>query len=337
VTNHDSFDRLQPIGSFDVLGILGNAQRLAILRHLMATPATLSQLAKLMDTYPAQIRHHLKQLEDTGLVTLTSTRVVRGFIEKYYQATARAYYVNLIVLPEEPRQKAVIALGSHDLALELLTQHLRENTAVPDLIALPIGSLDGLIALRQGSCHLTGCHLLDPVSGEYNATYVRHLFPGTEMTILTLAHRQQGLFVPPGNPKEISRLADIARSDIRFVNRKQGTGTRLWLDNALDETSLIPDQIQGYEKMVDTHLQVAETIRDGHADIGLGILAAAQRFNLDFIPLFEERYDLVLPTRLCDEPLLRPLLDHLQTAVFRNQIAGLDGYNSSQTGRQIPI
>jgi putative molybdopterin biosynthesis protein len=336
VITQDRFDRLQPIGSFDVLSILGHPQRLAILQHLMAKPSTLSQIAKKMDTYPAQVRHHLKQLEDAGLAALHSTRVVRGFVEKYYRATARAYYVNLIILPEEPQQKAVIALGSHDLALELLAQHMREDTAVPDLIALPIGSLDGLIALRQGSCHLSGCHLLDPVSGEYNVTFVRHLFPGDEMTILTLAHRQQGLFVPPGNPQQISSLADLARSDVRFVNRKRGTGTRLWLENALREAGLPSNQIQGFETLAETHLQVAQTIQDGQADVGLGILAAAQRFELDFIPLFEERYDLVLPARLCDEPLLQPLLDYLQTAVFRQQIATLDGYDSSQTGSQIP-
>lgn len=333
----ERFDRLQPIGSFDVLNILGHPQRLAILQHLMAAPSTLSQLAKRMDTYPAQVRHHLKQLEDAGLVALYSTRVVRGFVEKYYRATAQAYYVNLIVLPEEPQQKAVIALGSHDLALELLAQHMREDTAVPDLIALPIGSLDGLIALRQGSCHLSGCHLLDPASGEYNVTYVRHLFPSLEMTVLTLAHRQQGLFVPSGNPQQISSLADLARPDVRFVNRKRGTGTRLWLDNALRAADLLPDQIQGYHTMAGTHLQVARTIQEGRANVGLGILAAAQRFELDFIPLFTERYDLVLPARLCDDPLLRPLLDYLQTAVFRQQIARLDGYDSSQTGRSVPV
>ncbi len=337
MTNQEHFDRLQSIGSFDVLSILGHPQRLAILQHLMATPSTLSRIAKLMDTYPAQVRHHLKQLEDAGLVTLTSTRVVRGFVEKYYKATARAYYVNLIVLPEEPQQKAIIALGSHDLVLELLSQHMREDTAVPDLIALPIGSLDGLIALRQGSCHLSGCHLLDPVSGEYNVTYVRHLFPSQEMTILTLAHRQQGLFVPPGNPQQISNLSDLARPDVRFINRKRGTGTRLWLDNALHNAGLLPEQIQGYESTTGTHLQVAQTIREDQADVGLGILAAAQRFELDFIPLFEERYDLVLPTRFCDDPLMQPLLDYLQTAVFRQKIASLDGYDSSQTGSQIPV
>ncbi|MCB9421816.1 MAG: helix-turn-helix domain-containing protein [Ardenticatenaceae bacterium] len=332
-----NFDRLQQIDSFDVLGMLGHPQRLAILQHLMATPATLSQLARLMGTYPAQIRHHLKLLEDADLVAMMSTRIVRGFVEKYYQATARAYYVNLNILPEQPKRKTILALGSHDLALELLAEHLRGNTAVPDLIALPVGSLDGLIALRQGLCQLSGCHLLDPDSGEYNRSYVRHLFPGEEMTILTLAHRQQGLLLLKGNPKQIRSLADVARPDIRFVNRKRGTGTRLWLDQTIDRLEIPKEQVQGYEQAVSTHLQVAQAVAEGKVDTGTAVLAAAQRFDLDFVPLFEERYDLVLPTRFCDDPLLDPLLDYLQTAVFRRQIASLDGYDSSQTGSQIPV
>ena len=337
MANLNSFNQLEQIESFDVLGILGNPQRLAILQHLMANAATLSQLAKLMDTYPAQVRHHLKLLEAAGLVGLTSTRIVRGFVEKYYQATAQAYYVNLNILPKLPKQKMVLALGSHDLALELLADQLRENTAVPDLIALPVGSLDGLIALRQGLCQLSGCHLLDPESGEYNRVYVRHLFPGEEMTILTLAHRQQGLLLPPGNPKQIGNLVDLARPNTRLVNRKRGTGTRLWLDQAIHQLEILTEQVPGYEHTVGTHLQVAQAVAEGQADTGVAILAAAQRFGLDFVPLFEERYDLVLPTGLCRDPLLKPLLDYLQTAVFRQKIASLAGYDSRQTGSHIPV
>lgn len=337
MTNQDNFNQLQQIVSFDVLGILGHPQRLAILQHLMNNASTLSQLAKLMNTYPAQVRHHLKLLEEAGLVALTSTRIVRGFVEKYYQATANAYYVNLNILPQQPQRKTVVALGSHDLALELLAEQMRKDTAVPDLIPLPVGSLDGLIALRQGLCKLSGCHLLDPESGQYNTTYVRHLFPGEAMTILTLAHRQQGLLLPPGNPQQIRSLADLARPNTRFVNRKRGTGTRLWLDQTMKQLDIPSEQVTGYDQTVDTHLQAAQTVAEGKADTAVALLAVAQRFELDFVPLFEERYDLVLPTALCDDPLLEPLLDYLQTAVFRQQIASLNGYNSNKTGSQIPL
>jgi putative molybdopterin biosynthesis protein len=337
VANQKSFDRLQQIDSFDVLSILGHPQRLAILQHLMVQSATLSQLAKSMNTYPAQVRHHLKLLEESGLVALTATQIVRGFVEKYYQATARAYYVNFSILPEHSKRKTVVALGSHDLALELLAKQMRENTAVPDLIPLPVGSLDGLIALRQGLCQLSGCHLLDPENGEYNTSYVRHLFPGEDMTIITLVHRQQGLLLAPGNPKQIRRLADVARHDTRFVNRKRGTGTRLWLDQTIKQLGISSDEVQGYEQAVGTHIQIAQAVAEGKADVGVAVMAAAKQFELDFVPLFEERYDLVLSANLCDDPLLIPLLDYLQTAVFRQKIATLDGYDSSQTGSQIPV
>lgn len=337
MANQNSFDRLQQIDSFDILSILGHPQRLAILQHLMVQSATLSQLAKSMNTYPAQVRHHLKLLEESGLVALTATQIVRGFVEKYYQATARAYYVNFSILPEHSKRKTVVALGSHDLALELLAEQMRENTAVPDLIPLPVGSLDGLIALRQGLCQLSGCHLLDPENGEYNTSYVRHLFPGEDMTIITLVHRQQGLLLAPGNPKQIRRLADVARHDTRFVNRKRGTGTRLWLDQTIKQLGISSDEVPGYEQAVGTHIQIAQAVAEGKADVGVAVMAAAKQFELDFVPLFEERYDLVLPANLCDDPLLIPLLDYLQTAVFRQKIATLDGYDSSQTGSQIPV
>jgi putative molybdopterin biosynthesis protein len=157
------------------------------------------------------------------------------------------------------------------------------------------------------------------------------------MTIVTLAHRQQGLLLPPGNPKQIRSLVDVARPDTRFINRKRGTGTRLWLDQTIQQMGIEAEQVPGYDQTAVTHLQVAQAITEGKADTGVAILAAAQRFELDFIPLFEERYDLVLPTRWCDDPLLEPLLDYLQTAVFRRQIASLDGYDSAQTGGQIPV
>lgn len=337
MANQNRFDQLQQIDSFDVLSILGHPQRLAILQHLMVQSATLSQLAKSMNTYPAQVRHHLKLLEESGLVALTATRIVRGFVEKYYQATARAYYVNFSILPEHSKRKTVVALGSHDLALELLAEQMRENTAVPDFIPLPVGSLDGLIALRQGLCQLSGCHLLDPENGEYNTSYVRHLFPGEDMTIITLVHRQQGLLLPSGNPKQIRSLADVARHDTRFVNRKRGTGTRLWLDQTIKQLGISSDEVPGYEQTVGTHVQIAQAVAEGKADVGVAVMAAAKQFELDFVPLFEERYDLVLPANLCDDPLLIPLLDYLQTAVFRQKIASLDGYDSSQTGSQIPV
>ncbi len=330
-------DSLQNIRTFDPLPVLAHPQRLAILRFLMAGNGTLSQIARAMDTYPAQVRHHLKQLEAAGLVTLQFTRVAGGFVEKYYRALAQAFVINLAIVPERPQQTAVMAWGSHDLGMDLLAKKMQETETAPDLYTVPVGSLDGLVALRQGMCQVAGCHLLDAESGKYNLSFVRHFFPGEPMRLMTLAHRQQGLLVMPGNPARIESLTDLAREDVMFINRNRGAGTRLWLDRQLRQLGLSGAQIKGYEATAVTHVEVAQAIAMGEADVGLGVAAAARRFGLDFVPLFTERYDLALLEESMEEPLLQPMLDALQTAVFRQELAGLGGYDITQTGAEIKV
>ncbi|MCA9932781.1 MAG: helix-turn-helix domain-containing protein, partial [Anaerolineales bacterium] len=276
--------RIRALHKFEYLKLLADNNRLMILRHLMAGPATLSQLSKLLSTYPARLRHHVKLLEEAGLVALTNTRVGQGFVEKFYQATARAFVVNLTLLPVSLPIGAIVVWGSDDLALERLAAHLHEMDGMPDLFTLPVGSLDGLIALRQGLCQLAGCHLLDAETGEYNSAHVRRLFPGQEMLLVTLAYRQQGLMVAPGNPLAVHSLADLTREDVRFANRLRGAGTRVWLDLQLRQLEISPLEIRGYETAWRTHLQVAEAVATGQADVGLGVKAAVRPFQLDFIP-----------------------------------------------------
>jgi putative molybdopterin biosynthesis protein len=161
---------------------------------------------------------------------------------------------------------------------------------------------------------------------------VRHLFPGQAMTLLTLAYRQQGLVTAAGNPRQIRTLADLARPDVTFINRQSGSGTRLWLERQLQQLGVSTDQVRGYQQCATTHQQVAEAVAHGRADVGLAILAVAQSYGLHFIPLFEERYELVLPTASLAESLLQPLLDTLHTAAFRQTLAQLGGYEAASTG-----
>ncbi|MCA9949285.1 MAG: helix-turn-helix domain-containing protein [Anaerolineales bacterium] len=325
---------LTHINTFDILKLLSDPRRMAVLRLLMSGPATLSQLSKTLGSYPSKTRHHVKQLEQAGLISLVETRVVGGYVEKYYQATAQAFIINMAVLPEPPSGEMIIASGSHDLALESLAQQMQADRRVPDVYALPVGSLDGLIALRQGVCQIAGAHLIEADGSDFNRSTVRHLFPGQPMALLTLAYREQGLLVAPGNPHQIQALTDLTRAGVRFVNRAQGTGTRLWLDRQMRRLGVATAVIQGYQTIAATHTQVAQTIAEGKADVGLGVLAAARKYNLDFIPLFEERYDLVLTKAATSDDLLLPLLDHLQTAVFRQTVAALDGYDATHTGEK---
>jgi len=150
---------------------------------------------------------------------------------------------------------------------------------------------------------------------------------------VTLAHRTQGWMLAPGNPRGIRGINDLARRDVRFVNRNAGSGTRLWIDSELRRHGLAPRRIRGYDRQVNTHQEAASLIQSGEADISLGLQAAAHAQGLDFLPLFEERYDLVLMPE--HQHLLRPVLDHIQTASFRKSLASLPGYNAAQTGQQI--
>lgn len=322
------------IRDFEALKVVADGRRLAILRLLLAGPGTLSQLGRALGMHPAQVRHHLKQLEAAGLVALASTEITGGFVEKYYRATAHAFVVNVAIVPERGRKQTVVAMGSHDPALELVAGALRQGESTPDFFAVAVGSLDGLVALRQGACQLAGCHLMDETGTDFNRSYVRHIFPGERMHLLTLSQREQGLLVAPGNPRRIGGLADLARRDVTFVNRGRGTGTRLWLDRELGRLGIGPAQVRGYGGVAGTHYEVAEWIAQGRADVGLGVMAAARQWGLDFVPLFEERYELVMPEAEYEGVLLRPVLDFLQTAGCRRVIGGLAGYRVALTGEE---
>ncbi len=322
---------MERLNTFEQIKLLADARRLSILRHLMAGPASLTQLGRALGEHPAWVRHHLVRLEQAGLVEIAEVKTTAGVTEKFYRAKASAFLLQEIILPESPRLPTIVFSGSHDLAFELLARQSRQGTNV---LILPVGSLDGLVALRQGLCVISGCHLLD-ASGEYNLPFVRHLFPDRPMQLVTLAHREQGLMFLPGNPKQIRSLGDLARPGMVFVNRQKGSGTRLWLDGELRRLGVPTDRIKGYDREVRLHTECARFVLTGEADAAIGLHAAASQAGLDFISLFHERYDLVFPREQAG--LLLPLLDALQTSAFRRGVEGLSGYDTAHTGEPIPL
>jgi putative molybdopterin biosynthesis protein len=322
--------KVEPLRAFEQIKLLADPRRMQILRLLMAGPATLTQLARTLNQSPAWIRHHILALETAKLVELVEIRVTGKVTEKFYRAKSSALLLQELILPEGGKP-AIIFSGSHDLALESIAEQLADHLA---LLTLPVGSLDGLVNLRQGLCQISGAHLLDK-SGEYNIPYVRHFFPDRDMELITLAYRTQGLIVAPGNPKGVRNVADLTQSGLRFINRNPGSGTRLWLDGELQRIGIQASQINGYDHIAHTHTDCAGSIANGQADAALGLQAAAHQYGLNFIPLFEERYDLVLP--LEQEKKLALLLNHIQTAAFRRELNSLGGYNSSHSGEQINL
>jgi molybdate-binding protein/DNA-binding HxlR family transcriptional regulator len=330
-------DELSHIESLEQIEVLADRRRLAILRLLMAEPSTLSQIGRALGEHPAWVRHHLKRLEQAGLVEMSKVQVDGGYVEKYYQAKSHAFIFQKMILPDYKEGETIVLQCSHDLALELLGDWARRELKRVHLLIQPVGSMEGLVALRQGTSNLAGCHLLDEQSGEYNYPYVRHFFPDHSVSLITLVDREQGLILGEGNPHKIKGLDDLIREDIVLVNRNPGSGTRIWLDDHLRKLSLPTENINGYTQELSTHIQIAMAIAQGRADVGLGLRAAADRFGLDFIPLFQERYDLVVPRKQLESGYLSPLFDYLLSADFRRQVQALSGYDTTHTGNQVNV
>lgn len=238
----------------------------------------------------------------------------------------------LLRRPEEVR-RTIVAIGSHDLTLDLLASVISQRHPGVSLSSSNVGSLGGLIALQRGEAHLAGSHLLDEETGEYNLPFVRRLLPGRKVLLVNLVYREQGLIVPPGNPKGIRGLDDLLREDLQFVNRQKGAGTRVLLDYKLKQMGADADSVRGYEREEYTHTGVAAAVMSGSADVGLGIFAAARALKLDFVPLLKERYDLVVPAEHYESELLAALLEVIASADFRRQVEALGGYDGSDMGR----
>ena len=316
------------ITSFEKTKLLADSRRMQILQWLMDSPATLTQLGQRLGQSPARVRHHVQKLIEADLVELAEVRVRGTVTEKFLCAKAGAFLLQKMILPVGERP-ALLFSGSHDLVIEEIARKLSPYL---DIILHPVGSLDGLINLRQGLCHISGAHLLDE-SGDYNTPYLSRIFPQRSLQVVTLAHRVQGLMLAPSNPKNIHNLSDLIREDIYFSNRNPGSGTRIWLDEKLREENILAEEINGYENTCATHTAAAEKVKQGLANAAIGLQAAALQCELDFIPLFEERFDLVVPEEFAS--VAAPLFNEIQTSAFRVVAQTLTGYNVTHSGEKI--
>lgn len=234
-------------------------------------------------------------------------------------------------------ERTIVAIGSHDMVLDLASSFLRSADPLVTLASSNVGSLGGLVALRDGLCHIAGSHLLDPESGDYTLPYLDRVFGSAagDVAVVRLVERSQGLLVAKGNPLGLTGLADLPKPGVRYVNRQRGAGTRVLLDVMLRDLGLSPDSIDGYAREEPTHLAVAAAIASGRADAGMGIMAAAAPFGLDFVPIATEPYDMVVAPGALDSPQLAPLWSLLESDRFKAAVEELGGYSAKDMGRRI--
>jgi molybdate-binding protein/DNA-binding transcriptional regulator YhcF (GntR family) len=224
--------------------------------------------------------------------------------------------------------------GSSDLSVELLGRSLIEQTPSVTLATDFIGSLGGLMAVARGEADIAGAHLWDEVTGAYNVPFVQRVLPNRKVVMLNLVQRLQGLIVPPGNPQGLAAVSDLALRGVVLINRQPGSGTRVWLDVQLKTAGVGTEDVAGYDQEESTHLGVARAVAEGRATVGLGISAAAIAYGLDFVPLGQERYDLVIPLEVWDTYPLRVLRSMVVSPHFKEAVLALGGYDISQTGME---
>ncbi|MEJ2110646.1 MAG: substrate-binding domain-containing protein, partial [Acidobacteriota bacterium] len=191
------------------------------------------------------------------------------------------------------------------------------------------------IAIEKGIAHIAGSHLLDTETGEYNRSYINRLITGIPVALVTLVHRWQGFMIAKGNPKNVQGISDLTRSDVAFINRQAGSGTRILLDYEMEKTGIDSKSIPGYRSEEYTHMSVAMAVASGRADVGLGILASAKALDLDFIPIARERYDLVIPEKFLQDNRIELLLEIIRSSSFLDQVLSLGGYEVEEAGTVI--
>ncbi len=240
-----------------------------------------------------------------------------------------------LLRPLSSIENTIVITGSHDNTLDILADQIKGVSGDISVSSSHVGSMGGLMAIKKGTCHMAGAHLLDPEDGSYNISYIKKYLPDQKVWVINLVMRDQGLIVPKGNPENIKSIKDLKDKGLQFINRQPGSGTRILFDYKLKTLGISIHDIQGYENDEYTHMSVAVAVLSGRVDAGLGIQAAARALDLDFIPVVTEEYDLIIPDRFYKTRKIQALLDIIQTKKFQDRIQSLGGYGTQNTGKII--
>jgi molybdate-binding protein len=251
-----------------------------------------------------------------------------GIIKRTGRTSGRA---DLVVFAKEEAAQKRLVLAGCDPATGLLARMVEKISGV-EIVSAAASSKLALSWLREGKVHIAGSHLEDPKTGEFNLPFIRKEFPDEDFNVVTFARWEEGLVITAGNPKGVRKVEDLARKNVRFVNREPGSGSRALLDKLLLKAGIDTSRIQGYERVAYGHLAAAYSVVSREADACLATRSAAKTFNLDFVPLHSERYDLVMRRGTASLPAVKAFLDVLQRATLRRKLEVLAGYDTSQTG-----
>ena len=242
-----------------------------------------------------------------------------------------------LLCPEEKLKNTVVVIGSHDPLLDELGDMLHIADRNGYMASSHVGSMGGIMAIRRGEAHAAGCHLLDTATGEYNRSFIKKYFPMGGVKLVSCVGRQQGLMVAKGNPLNIEKFSDIAKEGTRYVNRQKGSGTRILTDYLCKQDDLDVAAIYGYDREELTHTSVAAQIVSGSADAGMGIYSAAKLYDLDFIPICIEEYDLIIPDHAWETAQVQQMLETLRSDAFKEKILAMGGYTVENPGEIIPV
>jgi putative molybdopterin biosynthesis protein len=237
--------------------------------------------------------------------------------------------------PKEQIDRTMVVTGSHDLSLDVLHTLLRKQHSDRFLVSSHVGSMGGILAIQKGEAHAAGLHLFDEETGTYNVPFIEKYLKGRDVVLVKLVYRKQGWIVPKGNPLGIHTIADILKPNLTYINRQRGAGTRLLFDYMLKMEGLDRDAIYGYEREAISHLSVAAAVAGGTADVGLGIYSAAQAMDLDFIPVAEERYDLLMDKSFYHSLEGQTLLELIRSESFKMEVEALGGYSCRESGQVV--
>ncbi|MTI49817.1 MAG: molybdopterin biosynthesis protein [Firmicutes bacterium] len=237
--------------------------------------------------------------------------------------------VNIKLLkPLNKIKNTMVSIGSHDLIMDI----------IGDLMPLSsghVGSMGGIMAMLRGECHIAPIHLLDPISGKYNISYIKKYFRGNKMALIKGVKRYQGFIIKKGNPQNIKSFEDLVNEDVIYINRQRGAGTRVLLDYELNNRKIKSSDIKGYEREMSTHMSVAMAVKSGLATTGLGIMSAAKAMDLDFIKVAEEEYDFLIPYDNLSDRKTQLFIETIKSQEFINRVNSLDGYKTEGIGQVI--